>query len=350
MNKAELLEYLGAVCDTENTIYSCNEMIALLENQKRSIAAPCQPAQPYRTVHSAPSYEMKSGSTVRSGVSTAAGIGVGVVLCIILCAIFASTEFSGILLILSIVAAFLIPIKFGKKVSQYVRDSLDNNHKAQLQSTYEQQADVRYQQAQQQYSTDYHAYLEAKKIYDAAINALDQRITVQRSNIARFKAMLEKLYSQNVIYPSFHDIVAVNQLREYIAMGLCDTLEGTTGAYSQYMQDVRINRICSSIEDMKKQLTSAIHASQNALLHEMRATNDRISDMNISLSTSVSTLSSSLHQYQQAINQSSANVSACLSTANQMLRNIETAANANTHNQYVAAREAGIQGYLLRLP
>lgn len=48
-----------------------------------------------------------------------------------------------------------------------------------------------------------------------------------------------------VVYPTYRNMIAVTQLMEYIESGVASTLEGSDGANSQYLQDVRTNRICS---------------------------------------------------------------------------------------------------------
>ncbi|MBE5777716.1 MAG: hypothetical protein E7331_00090 [Clostridiales bacterium] len=350
MTKQELLEYLGFVCDAENSIYSCNEIISVLEQKKTSIRKPIEPAKPIHRVNEATSEELNSGNQSRSSFSQLIGLISGIAIFFLFVFVYVGLHLTDFPIILYTLLAIVISIWLGKKISQTINSSLYNGHKGTIIEKNKNAADARYHQEYRDYEQSCQAFLRAQTIYEQSINALNVRIDEQQENISRLHQLLEKLYSKNIIYPSFREIIAVNQIREYLDMGICDTLEGSTGAYSQYMQDVRISRVCTSIIEMKKQLTEAIHSSQNLLLSEMRSTNERLEKMNSSLSTSLSSLNSSIDHYKQSFISGASAINSSLDKTNKLLSDINSATQATVHNQYIAAREANIQGYLLRLP
>lgn len=353
MTKQELLAYLGAVCDAENAIYSCNEMILALKEEKASVPRAVEPTRPARYVSPASSDELRSGSAVRTGAGTLLGWGVGIAVFLVIAYVCSQLHLTGLPMALSVPGAVIAGIWVGKATSRDTQRNMASSHEGQVRATKEAEADRRYQQQMQQYNNECTAYRKAKELEDKAIRIIEQNIARQQSNISLLQQQLDQLYARNVIYPSNRNIIAVNALREYLAMGICDALEGPNGAYAQYMQDVRVNRICTSIDDMKRQLVASMNslmAVQGALLKEMKTTSNNISAMQRSISSDFRTLGIHMAQYQQAAADQHAAASAQLSSMTGILSNINSAAQATAHNHYIAAREANIRSYLLHRP
>lgn len=117
----------------------------------------------------------------------------------------------------------------------------------------------------------------------------------------------------NVLHPNFQNMLAVNQIRDYLEMGICDKPAETNGAYAQYMQDARVNRICASIDEVRETVKAEIaqiNGQMSAILFEVRRTKDSINGHLRSISDT--------------------------------LRNVG-------YNEYIALKESSVSAYLRRI-
>lgn len=97
------------------------------------------------------------------------------------------------------------------------------------------------------------------------------------------QAVLDKLYSVNVIYPKYRNLPALTCIYEYLVTGRCDELAGPHGAYNLYEDEVRqnmvisqLNAIMENLEQIKgnqyllyEQLTK-IRRENEEITHELR--------------------------------------------------------------------------------
>ncbi len=97
------------------------------------------------------------------------------------------------------------------------------------------------------------------------------------------QAVLDKLYSVNVIYPKYRNLPALTCIYEYLVTGRCDELAGPHGAYNLYEDEVRqnmvisqLNAIMENLEQIKgnqyllyEQLTK-IRRESEEITHELR--------------------------------------------------------------------------------
>ena len=63
-----------------------------------------------------------------------------------------------------------------------------------------------------------------------------------------------ELYSTNVIFGKYRDIVALTSFYEYLVAGRCDSLEGKDGAYNIYESEIRTNQIIPQLNDVMDSL------------------------------------------------------------------------------------------------
>lgn len=352
MTKQVLLEYLTAVCDAENAIYSCNEIVSALDMDKKKTPRVLAPSAPQRTVYSSNTTHSHSGSMRRESLAMILGVvagGLFLYLGLYLCASIGISKSRLLVTMVVLAVAFII----AKVTYKQAKEKLNAAHKGRLDRKMESQIDMEFQSQMKEYDNQYAGYLKAKEVEEGIFRIIDQNIAQQRENIARLSKQLAELYQRNIIYDSFRNLIAVNAIREYLAMGICDTLDGPNGAYAQYMQDVRVNRICTSIDEMKRQLMNSLNgiaSTQGALLYEMKTTNSHVQQMQESISTSFRQLEGGLSEYQRIVSQGLSSSSAQLTSLNNSLSNVQSAVQASAHNQYIAAKEANIQGYLLRMP
>lgn len=112
----------------------------------------------------------------------------------------------------------------------------------------------------------------------------DQEIAIS-SQISQTSNMLSSLYSLDVVYPKYRNLVAIVTIHEYLQSGRCSELTGHEGAYNLYESESRQNRIISDL-DRALSLLEQIRDSQTELYDAIQESNniaDRIYDQNESL-------------------------------------------------------------------
>ena len=192
-------------------------------------------------------------------------------------------------------------------------------------------------------------YNQTVQLEDAAIAELDKSINAMKARKEHATEVLKQIYAKNMIHSNFHNMIAVTQIRDYLDMKICEQLEGPTGAYSQYLNDVRANRICGSIaqlEDTMKKGFSQMYAAQASIMRAIRETNSSISEMSTSLNSSLSNMQQNLLDAQRA---SADQMQAHLSQANQHLSSINSTLNNAAYNEYIALKETSASAYLRRI-
>lgn len=199
----------------------------------------------------------------------------------------------------------------------------------------------------QQYEKALKAYEKFEQSYLTIQSSFDTQIAQQTLLIKEGKSKLEQLYDMSVLHINFRNLIAAYQIREYLQMGICDTLEGPTGAYAQYMNDVRTARICDSITDLKRSLTAAINGLQGTLARELRQIDSNLDSLRSDMNTSVQRLNA---QMQQLHNASTAQLDAHFSEANRQLSAINNSLAISEHNRYIERRLKNVDTYLMKLP
>lgn len=88
----------------------------------------------------------------------------------------------------------------------------------------------------------------------------------------QLKSALEQLYSADVIYPKYRNLVAVTMIYEYLASGRCSELEGPNGAYNLYEMELRQNIIIGQLSSILDRLEQ-IRGNQFTLYNELEKSN-----------------------------------------------------------------------------
>lgn len=199
------------------------------------------------------------------------------------------------------------------------------------------------------YQRDLMLYENYKNSVEAVRKEIEGAIQTNVFVAERIKQELQQLYSRDVLHVSFRNMVAVNQIREYLDMGVCDALEGPTGAYSQYLQDVRVNRICTSIDELKRSLLHALNQiamNQSILVSEMRKMNENINQMQASIDQGFAGIQQQMNRAQQMAAVQTSQLENRFAEMNTQLEGIHNALSASAHNEYVALRETNVRRYL----
>lgn len=104
-------------------------------------------------------------------------------------------------------------------------------------------------------------------------NLMAERDALNETLISARK-LLNKLYSYNIIYPKYRDMVAVTMFCEYLDSGRCNRLEGSDGAYNKFDQQVAAGLIIAELKNISSQL-EAIRQTQYMLYEEMKRGNSK---------------------------------------------------------------------------
>lgn len=194
--------------------------------------------------------------------------------------------------------------------------------------------------AQQNYDQRYEKYQMVCSIVDAARASFHQQLRFQEEQLQRAEEATFPLHAKNILYEGYkHDIVALYSIREYLKMGICETLEGANGAYAQYLNDVRTQRICSSIDELRQDVLSAISQLQTNLLSQLKVINNNIEYIGAGIKDSIDSL-------QEIQKLSARDFERHLRNANQSLEKIQHGTALIALNQYIANRMAGVDAYL----
>lgn len=379
MTRQELLNYLNAASDAENAIYACEQVIKSLDSRISSLRAinPPVPVKPKLSLPAKSTY-YKSNPTddeieqaindkdINGSDYAALFAAVGFIATIIY--FFSGIEWESgfwaffqntflFILALALACAFaLLPAGLLWLLGKPIDSRHNFKLKQQLYHQRRQEAESSYSQAVTAANNRYQ--IEMDKFYAATgsrvtslskrnqlIKRLTEELDAQRTKVRSLDQLRQQLYNKNILHPNYRNMVAVNQLREYVEMGVCSTLEGPTGAYAEYLKDIRTNRIVGSIDAMHATMAQGFNTlakAMNNVAREVRATRTSIDNMNTSLTTAIGNIHS-LHAatlaeqraYDRQMQNRLASIDKTLSTA--------------AHNQYVTLRETNIRRYL-RLP
>ena len=83
---------------------------------------------------------------------------------------------------------------------------------------------------------------------------------------------METLYSQNIVYSKYRNLIAIATIYEYFESGRCCELEGSNGAYNLYENELRANIIIGSLSQIISDIQQ-IKNGQYALYQELSRSN-----------------------------------------------------------------------------
>ncbi len=355
MTKKALLEYLSAVCDGEAAKYACEEAIGKLkaqfpENngshyytyspQNQSLIYPQKPPKPDIEII------RRAAGTPEEASDSIMGVGMGgcfvmPIVFIIICAVngFFAYPYGWMMRLFwgAVSGILFFAVIFG------LCAVINSNKKAE----HEDNVQDKYRQALKTYEREMEAYQQNRTVIDTKRTTLTNIIAGYESTKASIEKKLNELYSRGVIHERFRNIIAVNQIREYLEMGVCDELEGANGAYALYFQDIRTEKICNSIHELQQALASSMNnlaMAQSRLVYEIRQTNSNLQALNNSISQSLD----GIHSKMDGLSQSLPVLNAQLSSLNTHTRKIQDAVLTSAHNDYIVKRIQHMDDYEIR--
>lgn len=135
-----------------------------------------------------------------------------------------------------------------------------------------------------------HAYQSEMAEYNQSMAVFTDECEKSRGTIIEvgnhLKNSLEHIYSANVIYPKYRNLVAVTTIYEYLASGRCDTLEGADGAYNLYEMELRQNIVIGQLSSVLDSLEQ-IKSNQFTLYSEIAESNRKSAELLSDISDNV---------------------------------------------------------------
>lgn len=105
------------------------------------------------------------------------------------------------------------------------------------------------------------------------ILSLKEQQNELRTEVDKVEKLMEKLYSANIIYPKYRELVPIVTMWEYIDSGRCTELLGANGAYNLYESESRQDIIISNLTQALSMLAQ-IRDTQYALYEAIQESND----------------------------------------------------------------------------
>lgn len=257
MSTSDLKEYLEMVVDMEKNIFLQNQLISQIENQipllgkAHTYERPVAPTEPQKNI----------GFSVLLLFVLSIGIGIwltrwGLRL----------LDSWGFLLGLMVFPTGLIFIVGGVWASI----SLWNTAQDDIEK-YNQYVDI-YNEQYTEYEKNTSA--DDKRVRNEKIKktVLKSELQVLKKQNNESKKTLECIYSKNIIFPKYRNLVMVCAIYEYFCAGRCTKLEGHDGAYNILEMEIRLDRITMQLDQVIARLDS-IQSNQYILYSAIKESN-----------------------------------------------------------------------------
>lgn len=168
-------------------------------------------------------------------------------------------------------------------LSGLIKDNMtiESDYQAAL-NQYERQR----RKAEQEYDVQYQRYLEEKrqadKEYCAEVEIARKSCAKAKAQVRRLdgpleetKRLLNRLYSFDIIFSKYRNLIAMCTMYEYFASGRCTELVGPNGAYNLYEAELRQNLIINHLETVNNNLEQ-IKDNQYTLYHGIQDVNESL--------------------------------------------------------------------------
>ena len=228
----DIKQYLRAVAELEQIIYTLDKAIGNLNNGKRYLGISKNFPKPEELIDNDLKCDSKDFAI---GACVYVGIPMGFICSIFTCGI---EGFSMSLVICTIIVVSVIVSIIGGFIGRIFESIEEDN----LIKKYKEKF-IEYKKLVDSDRLRVKKELEKKYNIDLQIEALNQK----KIEIA---STLNKLYGMNIIYPKYRNFIAVTTFYEYFNSGICSVLEGHEGAYNKYEIEIRLNAIIYKLDDI----------------------------------------------------------------------------------------------------
>ncbi|MBQ3182574.1 MAG: hypothetical protein IJB57_02790 [Clostridia bacterium] len=150
---------------------------------------------------------------------------------------------------------------------------------------------------------------------------LDKEIAEIEESIKKNLECRNKLYSYNIVFEKYRNIVALSSIYEYLMAGRCTSLEGADGAYNIYESEIRMDRIIDQLDTV---ITSLDQIKQNQFM----------------IYSKLEEINSSLHRLENTMSKAVTSIDAIkvnTDSMNKYMENISKNTDVIAHNSAVTA-------------
>lgn len=119
---------------------------------------------------------------------------------------------------------------------------------------------------------------------------VDSEISATEKTLKKLYDCRNRLYSCNIIFDKYRNIVALSSFYEYLMAGRCETLEGTNGAYNIYEAEIRADRIISQLDEVIVSLDQ-IKKNQYMIYNKLNEMSRILSSLSNSMKSAAGSLS-----------------------------------------------------------
>ena len=157
---------------------------------------------------------------------------------------------------------------------------------------------------------------EEERVRLKEANKKKEFLTLQYNEILETMKKTEEVrkeyYKDSFIFPKYLNMLAINQILEYLQSGRCDSLTGPDGAYNLFENELRLNKIIGRIDIVIDQLEE-IKNIQYMIYEELTKVNKNLNDIlgeldynskkldNIAVSSSIAAYNSQVTAYNTSL-------------------------------------------------
>lgn len=140
------------------------------------------------------------------------------------------------------------------------------------------------------------AEIELSKKQSKQSSSAFEMVGIAESEIEKAETLLQKtyecrneLYSYEIVFGKYRNIVALSAFYEYLMAGRCTVLEGADGAYNIYEAEIRADRIIDQLSQVIEKLDD-IKDNQYMLYSQLKTVNTNLAHLNETMDTALTSL------------------------------------------------------------
>lgn len=281
----DLLEYLRHVKQLESSIYYLNRAIDLTDQKYKAFNNEYKQCQQkiYQAEGAIPKktdaiYSVDAPAKIKINGDLIAGplVMLIVIAVIALVLYFSTPGLSGFAILCAIIPLLMIIVRIINVVIDNVH-AQDDFEKAKKRAHNAYLKDKR--KSKENLSNVQDEVEEKLELFEEKASATLEVKGRLTDTLAKTTDALKRLYSLNIIYPKYRNLVAVCSIFEYLDSGRCSELSGPNGAYNLYESELRLNIIIDKMDVIAAKLDS-IQSSQYVLYDEMTKANSALGQVN----------------------------------------------------------------------
>lgn len=281
----QTMQYLRMVKDLESTYLTCTEVMTGIDRKVAGLGLPVSFEEPVR--QTAPDKRVDAGGVATFGAVMGA-LGWLFFLVPLMGDAGCSMDACFLALPASAVVGSVVGGLYGLSEAEHDRE------KAQA------KFDEQYKRALAQFRADRardDRRLRRENARSAALEAERSKLARKRNETSR---LLAHVYDAGVVHPKYRTLPAICTFIDYFDTGICTGFDGPDGAYARYEMEARMNRICTSLENIERKMDVVI-ANQYTLNRSIQETNGQISRLDQSIDRFADNCASNMREMRDAV-------------------------------------------------